>query len=71
MLPTGGTARHTAGCPCCRSFAMINVVECSHGRLAATLPQFAALGGAEDLPAHVTAVQARFGDAGPGGTAGG
>ncbi len=60
VLPTGGSARHTAGLSVLPFLRLINVVECSRDALAAALPHVAALGGAEDLPAHVDAVRARF-----------
>jgi histidinol dehydrogenase len=64
VLPTGGSARHTAGLSVLPFLRLINVVECSRDALAAALPHVAALGRAEDLPAHVAAVRARFaGDA--------
>jgi histidinol dehydrogenase len=65
VLPTGGSARHTAGLSVLPFLRLINMVECSQDALAAALPQLAALGGAEDLPAHVDAARARF-PAGPG-----
>jgi histidinol dehydrogenase len=63
VLPTGGSARHTAGLSVLPFLRLINVVECTQDALAAALPPLAALGGAEDLPAHVAAVRARFGAA--------
>jgi histidinol dehydrogenase len=69
VLPTGGSARHTAGLSVLPFLRLVNVVECSRDALAAALPHVAALGGAEDLPAHVDAVRARF--AGAAGLAGG
>jgi histidinol dehydrogenase len=60
VLPTGGSARHTAGLSVLPFLRLVNVVECSQDALAATLPPLAALGAAEDLPAHVAAVSARF-----------
>jgi histidinol dehydrogenase len=68
VLPTGGSARHTAGLSVLPFLRLINVVECTPDALAAALPHVTALGGAEDLPAHVAAVSARF--AGGAGTAG-
>jgi histidinol dehydrogenase len=60
VLPTGGTARHTGGLSV-RSFLRgIHVVECSRSGLAAAAPHIDALGGAEDLAAHVAAVRARI-----------
>ena len=60
VLPTGGSARHTAGLSVLSFLRLVNVVECTRGALAAALPHLAALGGAEDLPAHVAAARARF-----------
>jgi len=65
VLPTGGSARHTAGLSVLPFLRLINVVECSRDALAAALPHVAALGAAEDLPAHVAAVRARFGAGAP------
>jgi histidinol dehydrogenase len=59
VLPTGGSARHTAGLSVLPFLRLINVVECSQDALAQALPHIAALGGAEDLPAHVAAVSTR------------
>jgi histidinol dehydrogenase len=59
VLPTGGSARHTSGLSVLPFLRLVNVVECGRDALAATLPHVAALGGAEDLPAHVAAVAAR------------
>jgi histidinol dehydrogenase len=60
VLPTGGSARHSAGLSVLPFLRLINVVECTRDALAVTLPHVAALGGAEDLPAHVAAVRARI-----------
>jgi histidinol dehydrogenase len=60
VLPTGGSARHTAGLSVLPFLRLINVVECTADALAVALPHITALGGAEDLPAHVAAVRARF-----------
>jgi histidinol dehydrogenase len=38
---------------------LVNVVECDRETLAATAPLIDALGGAEDLAAHVQAVRVR------------
>jgi histidinol dehydrogenase len=59
VLPTGGSARHTSGLSVLPFLRLVNVVECRQDALAATLPHVAALGGAEDLPAHVAAVAVR------------
>ncbi len=61
VLPTGGTARHTGGLSVFPFLRLVNVVECDRGALAATAPLIDALGGAEDLDAHVQAVRARVG----------
>ncbi len=63
VLPTGGTARHTSGLSVFPFLRLINVVECDREALAATAPLIDALGGAEDLAAHVAAVRVRV----PGG----
>ena len=60
VLPTGGSARHTAGLSVLPFLRLVNVVECSRDALAAALPPLAALGDAEDLPAHVAAAAARM-----------
>jgi histidinol dehydrogenase len=59
VLPTGGTARHTGGLSVQSFLRGIHVVECDRQALATAAPHIAALGGAEDLAAHVAAVQAR------------
>jgi histidinol dehydrogenase len=59
VLPTGGTARHTAGLSVLAFLRGIHVVECTEPALAAAAPHIDALGGAEDLAAHVAAVRAR------------
>ena len=59
VLPTGGTARHTAGLSALSFLRGIHVVECSRDALAGAAPHIDALGGAEDLLAHVAAVRVR------------
>ena len=59
VLPTGGTARHTAGLSVLAFLRGIHVVECSAMALAAAAPYIDALGAAEDLAAHVAAVRVR------------
>ena len=59
VLPTGGTARHTSGLSVFPFLRLINVIECDQETLAATAPLIDALGGAEDLKAHVAAVRIR------------
>jgi histidinol dehydrogenase len=61
VLPTGGTARHTGGLSVFPFLRLVNVVECDREALAATAPLIDALGGAEDLDAHVQAVRVRVG----------
>ncbi|MBI3685735.1 MAG: histidinol dehydrogenase [Actinobacteria bacterium] len=63
VLPTGGTARHTGGLSVQSFLRGIHVVECSREALAAVEPQLSALGAAEELAAHVAAVQIRVGAA--------
>jgi histidinol dehydrogenase len=60
VLPTGGTARHAAGLTVLPFLRLINVVECSREGLADAAPHIDALGGAEQLAAHVAAVRARI-----------
>jgi histidinol dehydrogenase len=59
VLPTGGTARHTSGLSVFPFLRLVNVIECDRAALAATAPLIGALGGAEDLDAHVQAVRVR------------
>jgi histidinol dehydrogenase len=59
VLPTGGTARHTSGLSVFPFLRLVNVIECDRRALAATAPLIDALGGAEDLAAHVAAVRVR------------
>jgi histidinol dehydrogenase len=68
VLPTGGTARHTGGLSVLTFLRGIHVVEYDAAALAEVAPLIDALGGAEDLAAHVNAVRARTG--GTGGTGG-
>jgi histidinol dehydrogenase len=64
VLPTGGTARHTSGLSVFPFLRVMNVVECDRAALAWTAPLIDALGGAEDLAAHVAAVRVRVPRAG-------
>jgi histidinol dehydrogenase len=59
VLPTGGTARHSAGLSVLTFLRGIHVVECTQTALAGVARHIDALGGAEDLAAHVNAVRAR------------
>jgi histidinol dehydrogenase len=59
VLPTGGTARHTSGLSVHPFLKVVNVIECDRDSLAAVAPRVDALGGAEDLLAHVAAVRIR------------
>ena len=59
VLPTGGTARHTSGLSVWPFGRLINVIECDKTALAEAAPLIDALGGAEDLAAHVEAVRIR------------
>jgi histidinol dehydrogenase len=60
VLPTGGTARHTSGLSIWPFGRLVNVIECDRDALAAAAPLIDALGGAEDLAAHVEAVRVRI-----------
>ena len=59
VLPTGGTARFSAGLSAQSFVKRMSLVEYSAEALATVAPQLTALGGAEDLLAHVEAVQVR------------
>ncbi len=60
VLPTGGTARHTGGLSVMSYLRGIHVVECDAPALAGVAGYIEALGGAEDLTAHVAAVKVRL-----------
>jgi histidinol dehydrogenase len=60
VLPTGGTARHTAGLSVQSFLRGIHVVDYTRDALAAVSDHITALGGAEDLVAHVEAVATRL-----------
>jgi histidinol dehydrogenase len=60
VLPTGGTARHTSGLSVQSFLRGIHVVDYSRDALAVVGDHITALGGAEDLLAHVEAVQTRL-----------
>ncbi len=59
VLPTGGTARHSGGLSVLTFLRGIHVVNCTKDALAEVAPHIDALGGAEDLAAHVNAVRVR------------
>jgi histidinol dehydrogenase len=59
VLPTGGTARYSAGLSVLTFLRGIHVVNCTQEALAQVAPYIDALGGAEDLAAHVSAVRMR------------
>jgi len=59
VLPTGGTARHSGGLSVLTFLRGIHVVHCTTDALAGAAPHIDALGGAEDLAAHVSAVRVR------------
>jgi histidinol dehydrogenase len=59
VLPTGGTARHSGGLSVQSFLRGIHVVDYTREALAEAAPHIDALGGAEDLVAHVAAVRAR------------
>ena len=60
VLPTGGTARHTSGLSTHSFLRCVHVIDYGREALAAVAPHIDALGGAEDLAAHVAAVRARI-----------
>ncbi|MEO8330492.1 MAG: histidinol dehydrogenase, partial [Candidatus Nanopelagicales bacterium] len=59
VLPTGSTARHSAGLSVQSFLRGVHVVEYDEAALARSAPFIDALGGAEDLAAHVAAVRTR------------
>jgi histidinol dehydrogenase len=59
VLPTGGTARFSSGLSAQSFLKRMSVVTYDQEALAEVAPKVAALGGAEDLVAHVEAVQVR------------
>ena len=59
VLPTGGTARYSAGLSVLTFLRGIHVVNCTRTALEQVAPLIEALGGAEDLAAHVAAVRIR------------
>jgi histidinol dehydrogenase len=59
VLPTGGTARYTGGLSVGTFLRCVHIVDCDQPALAAVAPHIDALGGAEDLAAHVRAVRVR------------
>lgn len=68
VLPTAGTARHTGGLSVQSFLRGIHVIEYTYDALAAAADHVEALGGAEDLLAHVAAVRARVPAATDGST---
>jgi histidinol dehydrogenase len=60
VLPTGGTARHTSGLAVQSFLRGVHVIDYTRDALAAVGDHITALGGAEDLVAHVEAVQTRL-----------
>jgi histidinol dehydrogenase len=59
VLPTAGTARFTGGLSTGTFLRCVHVVECDQAALAGAAAHIDALGGAEDLAAHVQAVRIR------------
>jgi histidinol dehydrogenase len=59
VLPTGGTARFSSGLSTTSFLKRMSLIEYSPAALATVAPHVSALGGAEDLAAHVEAVQVR------------
>ena len=61
VLPTGGSARYSAGLSAVTFLRQMQVIDYSREALADAMPHVLALSAAEDLPAHGEAVAARFG----------
>jgi histidinol dehydrogenase len=60
VLPTGGTARFSAGLSVHSFLKRVSLVTYTRDALAEAAPHVTALGRSEDLPAHVDAVQVRL-----------
>jgi histidinol dehydrogenase len=60
VLPTGGTARHTGGLSVGSFLRGVHVVDYTREALTEVAGHIRALGGAEDLAAHVDAVEVRL-----------
>jgi histidinol dehydrogenase len=60
VLPTGGSARFSAGLSAMTFLRQMQVIDYSREALAEVAPHVLALSAAEDLPAHGEAVTARF-----------
>ncbi len=60
VLPTGGTARHSGGLSVQSFLRGMHIIEYDRDALAGSAAHIDALGGAEDLQAHVAAVRARI-----------
>jgi histidinol dehydrogenase len=60
VLPTGGCACHSSGLSVQSFLRGIHVIDYDEAALRDVAPHVVALAGAEDLPAHGEAVQARF-----------
>jgi len=59
VLPTGGSSRHAGGLSVQTFLRGVHVVDYDQDALAGSAPYIDALGGAEDLAAHVAAVRTR------------
>ena len=62
VLPTGGTARFSAGLSAQSFLKRMSIIEYTADALTAVAPLVSALGNAEDLVAHVEAVRVRVAD---------
>jgi histidinol dehydrogenase len=60
VLPTGGSSRHAGGLSVQTFLRGIHVVDYDKNALAGSAAHIDALGGAEDLAAHVAAVRTRI-----------
>ena len=60
MLPTGGCARYSSGLGVHSFMRAVQQVEYDEAALDAVRARILAVAGAEDLPAHGEAVEARF-----------
>ena len=60
-MPIAGTARFTGGLSVLSFLRLVHVVDYDRDALASVADHVTALGGAEDLAAHVEAVRTRVG----------
>jgi len=60
VLPTGGCACHSSGLGVATFLRGVNLIEYDRAALADVADHVVTLAGAEDLPAHASAITVRF-----------